>query len=54
MLVIRILTLNIAFMFFFGSFSLENQCSIDSIEVFYFENKGAWINKNYQLNESIS
>lgn len=36
-------------MFFFGSFSLENQCSIDSIEVFYFENKGAWT----ELDENI-
>lgn len=38
----RILALNIAFLFFFGSFSLENQYSIVSIEVFYYENKGAW------------
>ena len=45
----RILTLTIAFLFFFGSFSLENQNTVVSIEVFYYENKGAWT----ELNENI-
>lgn len=38
----RILALNIVFLLLFGSFSLENQYSIVSIEVFYYENEGAW------------
>lgn len=42
MSIFKVFILIILEFFFFGSFSLKNHSPVNSIEVFYYDNKGAW------------